>query len=78
MQANEVIRGSKGIIMPARNAFDFVERPRQTEEYEARSGAAGLNHSKGHEKIKKVMNGIKRLSKSSFVNRRMQTVKADL
>ena len=40
-------------------------------------GNAQSMHSKGHEKIKKVMNGIKRLSKTNLVNRRMQTVKAD-
>ena len=29
----------------------------------------------GHEKIKKVMNGVKRQSKTSLVNRKMETVK---
>lgn len=64
--------------MPARNAFDFVEKPRQSEDFEYRGGQNMQQRSSGHEKIKKVMNGIKRLSKTSFVNRRMQTVKADM
>ena len=67
-----------GIIMPTRNAFDFVEKPRAHEDESMRSAGVGMAQSKGHEKIKKVMNGIKRLSKTSIVNRRMQTVKADL
>jgi len=62
--------------MPARNAFDFVEKPQASEDHELRGQS--MMHSKGHEKIKKVMNGIKRLCKTSFVNRRMQTVKADM
>lgn len=64
--------------MPARNAFDFVEKPQAGEEIDMRARGTGFEVSKGHEKIKKVMNGIKRMSKTSFVNRRMQTVKADM
>ena len=64
--------------MPSRNAFDFVEKPRQQEDFEQRGTGSTNMHSKGHEKIKKVMNGIKRLSKINVANRRMQTVKADM
>jgi len=64
--------------MPSRNAFDFVEKPRQQEDFDQRGAGSSMIHSKGHEKIKKVMNGIKRLSKTNLVNRRMQTVKSDL
>ena len=77
-QAQEVQRGVHGIIMPARNAFDFVEKPQAGEDLDMRARGTGFEVSKGHEKIKKVMNGIKRMSKTSFVNRRMQTVKADM
>jgi len=41
------------------------------------SAGQSLMNQKGHEKIKKVMNGIKRLSKACNVNRNMRTVKAD-
>ena len=63
-------------MLPARNAFDFVEKPSQSEGMDGRG--ANMGKIQGHEKIKKIMNGIKRLSKTSIVNRRMQTVKADL
>ena len=74
-QANQITRGDKGIIMPARNAFDFVEVPRQSNGLEFANQVQG---AKGHEKIKKVMNGIKRLSKVNNVNRKLRTVKADI
>ena len=69
--ANEITRGAKGIIMPQRNAFDFVEKPRQQEDFNSRELASSQMHSKGHEKIKKVMNGIKRQSKTNLTNRRL-------
>ena len=69
-EADQITRGSKGIIMPARNAFDFVDRPRRDTGDDVR-GMGSAGQSKGHEKIKKAMNTIKRLSKTSFVNRRM-------
>ena len=63
-QAGEIVRGSKGIILPARNAFDFVDKPKMNgldlEMSASRSNNASGMHSKGHEKIKKVMNSIKR------------------
>lgn len=74
--ANEITRGRAGIIMPSRNAFDFVEKPRQQEDFDSRGSS--MLQSKGHEKIKKAMNSIKRQSKINLVNRRMQTVKSDL
>ena len=43
--------------MPARNAFDFVEKPQAGEEIDMRARGTGFEVSKGHEKIKKVMNG---------------------
>lgn len=72
-----MIRGSKGIIMPQKNAFDFVEKPRMSEDFDQGGMGMGKQASKGHENIKRMMNGIKRLSKVSMVNRRMQTVKSD-
>ena len=67
------MRGDKGIIMPQRNAFDFVERPQHRLDRERED--SGKAPGAGHDKIKKVMNGIKRQSKTSLVNRRMETVK---
>lgn len=73
-----VTRGRQGIIMPQRNAFDFVEKPRLQEDLNLRDNGSMMGHSKGHEKIKKVMHAIKRQSRTNLVNRRMQTVKADM
>ena len=71
---NKIHRGDKGIIMPRTNAFDFVEKPSQRLDRE-RGSELGRGQSAGHEKIKKVMNGVKRQSKTSLVNRKMETVK---
>jgi len=58
--------------MPARNAFDFVEKPQVREDSELRArGDQGVLTQKSHDKIKKVMNGIKRLGNKSVINRRM-------
>ena len=60
--------------MPRMNAFDFVERPSHRLDRE-RDNDQGRGQSSGHEKIKKVMTGIKRQSKTSLVNRKLETVK---
>ena len=74
-QAGEIVRGQKGIILPARNAFDFVDKPKsngvELEMTNSRGNNASGMHSKGHEKIKKVMNLIKRLSRSALNNRNL-------
>ena len=72
--ASKIHRGDKGIIMPRMNAFDFVERPSHRLDRE-RDNDQGRAQSSGHEKIKKVMTGIKRQSKTSLVNRKLETVK---
>ena len=79
-QAGVIQRGPKGIILPARNAFDFVDKPRANAldlEMSANRGNNNVSgiHSKGHEKIKKVMNNIKRLSRSVLGNQKQLTVK---
>lgn len=71
---NKIHRGDKGIIMPRTNAFDFVVKPSHRPDSE-RDSMHGRGQSAGHEKIKKVMNGVKRQSKTSLVNRKMETVK---
>ena len=61
--------------MPARNAFDFVDKPSSSD---FMLGSSGQTQNKGHEKIKKTMNNLKRFNKMSFNNKKMQTVKLDL
>ena len=72
--ASKIHRGDKGIIMPRMNAFDFVERPSHRLDRE-RENDQSRAQSSGHEKIKKIMTGIKRQSKTSLVNRKLETVK---
>ena len=70
--AAQITKGREGIVMPQRNAFDFVEQPR------IMNVDGGMAHqSKGQEKLRKVMNSIKRLSRVNFTNKNFQTVKAD-
>ena len=59
--------------MPARNAFDFVDKP--TSEDVSGSGHVA---NKGHERIKKTMNNLKRMNRLNFQNKKMQTVKIDM
>ena len=73
VNASKIQRGDKGIIMPRMNAFDFVERP--SHRLDRENNDQGRTQSSGHEKIKKVMTGIKRQSKTSLVNRKLETVK---
>ena len=59
----EIVRGRAGIIMPARNAFDFVDKPTSSDcmgnsQYQAKNS--------GHERIKKTMNNLKRFNRMSF------------
>ena len=62
----------KGIILPPRNAFDFVEKPVTRDDLDLRSHHTGLMQTKGHDKIKRVINGIKRLSRSTMANRKVE------
>lgn len=47
--------------MPARNAFDFVERPTYED-----LGSGTHQTNKGHERIKKTMNNLKRMNRLNF------------
>lgn len=73
-EGQEIVRGRAGIIMPSRNAFDFVEKPYPSD---CASGQM-TNKNSGHEKIKRTMNNLKRFSKMNNTNKKMQTVKIDL
>lgn len=46
------MRGRVGIIMPARNAFDFIEKPQAKDGYDNRMNGG---QQKGHERLRKVM-----------------------
>ena len=59
--------------MPARNAFDFVDKPSSED-----VSGSGQAVNKGHERIKKTMNNLKRLNRLNFQNKKMQTVKIDM
>lgn len=74
----QIKRTRAGIIMPQRNAFDFVEKPRaQQQDFadEVRDGEKGKD-TKKH--FKKIMMGMKRSKRATFTNKRMQIVKMDL
>ena len=47
--------------MPARNAFDFIEKP--TAEDLSGTNTTG---SKAHERLKKQMNNLKRVNRANF------------
>lgn len=59
----EIVRGRAGIIMPARNAFDFVDKPNPSDCMGSSSYQA---KNSGHERIKKTMNNLKRFNRQSF------------
>ena len=60
--AHEIKRGRVGIIMPHRNAFDFTQRPKITSD-----GIGGQKtKSEGRQKLRKVMEGLKRTNKQTF------------
>lgn len=70
---HEIKRGRVGIIMPPRNAFDFTERP------EAKASNFGDRSikSEGRQRLRKVMEGLKRAGKQNYSNKKMQMVKSD-
>lgn len=71
------MRGRAGIIMPTKNAFDFVEKPESNLQDEI--GNSVSNKSKGTKAhFKKIMEGLKRKSRVNFVNKRMSIVKMDV
>lgn len=76
--SNAIVRGRAGIIMPTKNAFDFVERPESNlGGDDGRSG--GANKGKGsHVQLKKIMEGLKKKNRTNFTNKRMQIVKMDV
>ena len=67
-EEQEIVRGRAGIIMPQRNAFDFVDKPNPTDFLGSGSGQA---KNAGHEKIKKTMNNLKRFNRMNFTNKKM-------
>ena len=73
-EEHQITRGRVGIIMPHRNAFDFVERPEPKQNVIGDRGT----RSEGRVKLRKVMEGLKRANKQCFTNKRMQIVKTDL
>jgi hypothetical protein len=63
--------------MPMKNAFDFVERP-DNDQIEEGGAGSGASKSKGSAaQLKKIMEGLKRKNRTTFVNKRMAIVKLD-
>jgi hypothetical protein len=63
--------------MPMKNAFDFVERP-DIDLVEDRGASSGAAKTKGSAaQLKKIMEGLKRKNRTTFVNKRMAIVKLD-
>lgn len=69
---HEIKRGRVGIIMPPRNAFDFTKRPGNMKD-----DSELKKKSEGRQRLRKVMEGLKRAGKQNFSNKRMQIVKSD-
>jgi hypothetical protein len=71
---NDIIRGRAGIILPQKNAFDFVERPaanvfaNDSKKSDVKGGAAN---------VRKVMEALKKRNRTQYTNKRMQIVKID-
>lgn len=74
-EANKITRGRAGIIMPQKNAFDFVERPEHKLPDDGESAAQKAKSTKTQ--FKKIMDGLKRKSRTTCVNKRMAIVKMD-
>ena len=58
--------------MPPRNAFDFTRRPGNMKD----SGES-KKKSEGRQRLRKVMEGLKRAGKQNYSNKKMQMVKSD-
>jgi hypothetical protein len=61
--------------MPKKNAFDFVERPEHRAPDDGESAAQKAKSTKTQ--FKKIMEGLKRKSRQTYVNKRMSLVKMD-
>ena len=74
MNEGGIIRGRAGIIMPQKNAFDFVVRPKtdencgESKQADPKGGAAN---------VRKVMEAMKKANRASYTNKRLQIVKID-
>lgn len=79
MDANTIVRGRAGIIMPMRNAFDFIERPDvQVPEDEGTGRGIASSKQKGNKaQLKSIMMGLKKKNRANFTNKRMSIVKMD-
>jgi hypothetical protein len=58
--------------MPARNAFDFIEKPQSRDAYDHKMNA-GM--TKGHERLRKLMTSLKKSSVSRSVNTKLAIAK---
>jgi hypothetical protein len=58
--------------MPAKNAFDFIEKPQSRDIHDHRMAAAG---SKGFDKLRKVMTSLKKTNRGSGFNSKMSIAK---
>lgn len=66
------MRSRVGIIMPAKNAFDFIEKPQSRDVNDHRMT---MGQSKGHEKLRKVMTQLKKTNRPSVFNSKMAIAK---
>lgn len=62
--------------MPMKNAFDFVERP-DIDDVDVKGSSATAKAKSSVAHLKKVMEGLKRKNRTTFVNKRMAIVKLD-
>lgn len=71
-KAEQVVRSRAGIIMPAKNAFDFIEKPQSRDIGDHRMA---FGQTKGHEKLRKVMSTLKKAGRPSGFSSKMAIAK---
>jgi hypothetical protein len=57
--------------LPAKNAFDFVEKPQADMQESGNQIGGGVGPNKGVEKLKTIMLGLKKKNRVNYSNRRM-------
>ena len=72
----DVLRTRAGIILPAKNGFDFVEKPKSRVQQMQSRGQG--NKQSGMENLRKALLKMNKKGKSHAANSKMQIVKNDI
>lgn len=66
------MRSRIGIIMPVKNAFDFIEKPQSRDVHEHRFA---MGQTKGHERLRKIMTNLKKTNRPASFSSKMSIAK---